>query len=71
MADLMVPEIAKEMKKDLHWMLALEYIHLAASIGFTVTTSEVKKKKTFYFTNIEIFKSGSVFHHEGSLTQRK
>ena len=41
MADLMVPV---EMKKDLHWMLVLEYSYLDASIGFTVTTSEVKNK---------------------------
>ena len=52
MADLMGQEMAKEMNKDYHWILALEYNHLATAVGFNVTSCNVQNK-TLYFTNVE------------------
>jgi len=52
MVDLMGQEMAKEMNKDYHWILALEYNHLATAVGFNVTSCNVQNK-TLYFTNVE------------------
>ena len=48
MDDLMGPE----MRQCFHWMSASEYNHLATTVGFEVTYSDVQKK-TVHFESIE------------------
>ena len=54
MVDLMGEEMAEEMNRAYHWMLASEYTDLATAVGFNVTFSEVQKKR-FHFTNVDNF----------------
>ena len=52
MIDLMGQEMAKEMNKNFHWMLASEYNHLATAVGFNVTFTEAQTE-LLHFTNVD------------------
>ena len=70
MDNLMGPEVANKMKQDYQCISASEYNHIATTIGFKVTSSEVEIVR-YNFANIDSFLKWHCGSTEGQVDPEK